>query len=125
MAFLMDSHILLWAIENPDRLSKKVRDILVNSEDDVFASAISIAELRIKQKIGKLNLPENFEEILLESGFSPLDFSAVHAHVLQSLPLHHRDPFDRMLIAQALAENLTLITAGRDILKYDVKLLAN
>ncbi len=124
MAFLMDSHILLWAIENPDRLSARVRDTLLNPNVDVFASAISIAELRIKQKIGKLELPENFEEVLLESGFPPLDFNAIHAHVLQNLPLHHRDPFDRMLIAQAMAENLTIITSDREILKYHIETLA-
>jgi PIN domain nuclease of toxin-antitoxin system len=125
MRILLDTHILLWWLEDSAHLSATLRDIISDPKTARFYSSISIAEIRIKQAIGKLKPSDDFADVLLQQPFYELDFGVNHAHVLQSLPLHHRDPFDRMLIAQAQVENLTLITADTNILKYDLKLLSN
>jgi PIN domain nuclease of toxin-antitoxin system len=122
---LIDSHILLWWMEQPEKLSKLNYDLIASKLNVIFVSAVSMAELRIKQNIGKLQLPPDFDASVLSGDFSVLPLLPEHTAALASLPLHHRDPFDRMLIAQAIAENLTLITTDKDILKYDLKLLAN
>lgn len=125
MRFLLDSHILLWSVAEPQRLSASVRSVLEDGDSEKLISAVSFAELRIKQRIGKLELPAMFEEVVLNAGFEPLVLTIAHARRLGDLELHHRDPFDRMLIAQAITEDLTLITADRQLQAYPVSLLVN
>jgi PIN domain nuclease of toxin-antitoxin system len=122
---LLDSHILLWALLEPEKVSATNISLMRKRENVIFISAVSLAEIRIKQAIGKLTVPENFDDEIHAGNYVLLPLLPEHTAALASLPLHHRDPFDRMLIAQAIAENLTLITADKDILKYDLKLLAN
>lgn len=108
-----------------DRLSNHSADLLCNPDNRVWASSVSIAELRIKQSIGKVALPDDFATLVDETGFENLPFNASHAHWLSRLALHHRDPFDRMIIAQAIDEGLTIITSDSAFASYPVSVLKN
>jgi PIN domain nuclease of toxin-antitoxin system len=123
MRLLIDSQILLWAIIEPERLPARVATALIDGDNAVWASAVGIAELRIKQRIGKLELPDDFDDLIEETGFEVLPFRAEHTALLAELPLHHRDPFDRMIIAQAIREGLTVATTDAAFANYPVALL--
>ena len=125
MRILVDSHILYWSIIEPKKISATLGQILVNGDNQIWASVVGIAELRIKQRIGKLELPDDFDGLIAATGFETLSFQASHAHWLAELPLHHRDPFDRMMIAQALSEGLTIATADAMFAQYPVAILKN
>lgn len=125
MRILVDSHILYWSIIEPQKISTNLTGILVDGNNQIWASAVGIAELRIKQRIGKLELPHDFDGLIEATGFETLSFQASHAHWLAELPLHHRDPFDRMIIAQALSEGLTIATADAIFAQYPVSILIN
>lgn len=112
-------------MDDTSKVSPAVISAVTNPTNEKFASAVSIAELRIKQKIGKLQLPENFDLAVSEAGFDMLAFTVDHAHWLNRLELYHRDPFDRMLIAQALHEGLTIVTQDRVFSAYAVPLMLN
>lgn len=115
-----------WAALVPDRLGIKVANILKEPGSVVFVSSVSIAEMSIKTAHGKMGLPEAPIELCRELGARPLALTWEHAQQLSSLPTMHRDPFDRLLIAQAMVEDLTLITADARILPYpNVQQLAN
>ena len=121
--FLLDTHILLWAFNDDRRLPRKIRDILSDPEQVIFVSAASIWEISIKKSIGKLELPEDFFITFTDLRFQQLDVAFPHAKAVRSLPDIHKDPFDRMLIAQAIVEKMTLITIDKDMLCYDVAVL--
>lgn len=108
----------------PERLNARARDEIASPESDVFLSAVSTWEMAIKIAAGKLQLPaplhEMIPESLLRDDFGSLPLQQHHCFELQGLPMHHRDPFDRMLVAQAKAEKLTLLTADRQFERYDV-----
>jgi PIN domain nuclease of toxin-antitoxin system len=125
MRILIDSHILYWSIVEPEKVKPSLAKDLMDGDNQVWASAVGIAELRIKQCIGKLKLPDDFDGLIENTGFETLPFRASHAHWLAELPLHHRDPFDRMLIAQALSEGLTIATADAMFSRYPVSILKN
>lgn len=125
MSFLLDTHILLWFLENDSKLSGQVREIITNPENLIVVSAISAWEISIKQSLGKLIAPGNLEEALCFSRFQVLSMTLAHGIKVADLPLHHKDPFDRMLIAQALVEGLTIITVDKKFKFYDVPLLFN
>ena len=125
--FLLDSHVLLWLTPVTPRLSSQVLDQLSLAANGLFVSPASVAELCIKASLGKLTLPfgqdedagEVFTQLLEELGIVSLDVTLAHASRLRDLPLHHRDPFDRLIVAQALAENLTLVTHDRTLGQYN------
>jgi PIN domain nuclease of toxin-antitoxin system len=119
---LLDTHIFLWWRGEPARLSSKVRSSIATA-DIVFVSAASAWEAAIKASVGRLHLPDTLEAGVLASGFEKLLISFSHAEQAASLPPHHRDPFDRMLVAQARAEGLTLVTHDRLLESYDVEIL--
>jgi len=122
LRLLADTHVLLWVIQgalSPEGLERIVRDA-----GEVFASAASIWEIEIKRARGRLEVPPNFVELVEQSGFELLSIHYGHAVEAGRLPLHHRDPFDRMLVAQARIEGLTLATADAALADYDVPLLA-
>jgi len=123
MNVLLDTHILIWALENNPRLSENARDAITAGSNMVFVSTASAWEISIKQSIGKLKVPDNLLEELLAHRFSLLDINAEHAQLAGELPLIHKDPFDRMLVAQAKIEKLTLISIDPHIAQYEVKLL--
>lgn len=119
MRLLLDTHIVLWWRMNDERLREEAREAIAVA-DVAWVSAASAWEVAIKVSVGKLTLPEPFEVGVTESGFDTLDIKFSHGRAAGELPMHHRDPFDRMLIAQARAEDLTLVTHDRRFADYDV-----
>lgn len=119
---LLDTHVVLWWRAAPDRIAPKIREAIATSEV-VLVSAASAWEVAIKEKLGKLTLPEPFSAGVAASGFSTLDITFEHAEAIAALPLHHADPFDRMLIAQAACERLELVTNDRAFAAYQVPIL--
>lgn len=123
MKILLDTHIFLWALAEPEKLNAKARAMLETRANTIYVSAITVAELTIKASLGKLLLPFNPVEMIECSGFEMLDFSGNDALRLQNMPFHHRDPFDRMLIAQALARELYLMSRDEKFMAYGCKLI--
>ena len=118
MRLLIDTQIFIWAVLDSDKLGLKARQIMLGA-GEVFVSAASIWEVAIKAKIGKLEgNPDEFVEAIEESGFRELMISAKHAAKVHELPLYHRDPFDRLLIAQALIEPMRFLTADSVLEQY-------
>jgi PIN domain nuclease of toxin-antitoxin system len=124
MNLLLDTHAFLWAIDNNPRLTSKARDAIVDGNNIVFVSAATAWEISIKKAIGKLKVPDGdyLEELRLHR-FTPLDITTEHALAIENLPLHHQDPFDRMLIAQAQVEKLTLVTRDPRMKAYAVQVI--
>jgi PIN domain nuclease of toxin-antitoxin system len=127
MRYLLDTGIWLWSIGRVSRLNPTARATLIDPQHELYFSAASAWEIAIKASIGKLHLPES-PEILVprETGRLGLHWLPVNSHhalFVYGLPIHHGDPFDRMLIAQAMVEGLTLITADRDVRNYHVPIL--
>jgi len=116
--------VALWAFASPELLTTEVRTAITDPRNTVMVSAISVWEVEIKRALGKLDAPEGFAALCVDRGFDPLDITFRHAEVAGALPSHHTDPFDRMLIAQAITENLELVTKDRAMSKYDVRVLA-
>lgn len=122
MSLLLDTHVVLWWLADDPALAEDVKDRL-DHEPDVYVSAATIWEVAIKQAIGKLPQPSGLPERIRDSGFNPLPISAGHAIAAGRLPMIHRDPFDRMLVAQAQCENLTLVTRDPNCQRYEVAIL--
>ena len=120
---LLDSHTLLWWATDPAMLAPPARQAIADGRQHVFVSVATIWELGIKQASGKLSPPEDVRALLSANRFDMLPITAEHAHVAARLPPHRRDPFDRMLVAQARGEGLTLVTRDTEIMKYDVSTL--
>ena len=126
MNYLIDTHIIIWHAENNPRLSREVVEILNNPINTIVVSYVSLWEIAIKQSIGKLSVGMTLSELefnLQSNFFTLLDISVQHLEKLQKLPFHHNDPFDRLLIAQAQEEDLTLISEDRNFKYYQVNLL--
>ena len=125
--YLLDTSVFLWNAGAPERLDRRVRELLSKSTDQVFISAATSWEIAIKVALGKLKLPEPPREYVLKrliaGGFLALPITHEHALIAGDLPRHHADPFDRMLIAQAQSEGLLLVTADRQLLRYSVETL--
>jgi PIN domain nuclease of toxin-antitoxin system len=122
MRILADTNVLLWWLAADARL-RPYETALRDPHNEVYFSSISVAEISIKSTLGKLTVPTNYVEQLQKDQFDELSFTATHAAALADLPWHHRDPFDRMLLAQALVENLTIATADRGFTPYGVHLI--
>ncbi len=123
MKLLLDTHIILWWMADDPRLKKDVRDLISSPENVVFVSAVTIWEIEIKKRLGKLSIPDNWFGVLKMDAMKALRITWEHAHGISGLPDFHRDPFDRLLVAQASLEGLTLVTHDKNILKYDVATL--
>lgn len=126
MIALVDTHVFLWWITDSPRLSEQARDIVGNSENRLFFSTASGWEIAIKAGLGKIifktdNLFNFINEQLEINSFTPLPVQMNHALHVNKLPHLHRDPFDRMLVAQAQLENLPIVTGNRQIAKYYVE----
>lgn len=115
---LLDTHYLIWALLESSKLSEKAKALMTDAEKLCFFSAASIWEIEIKQRTGKIRLPDNFHEKLNETGFLELPVHATHAVATRQLPDIHKDPFDRLLLAQAIYERWTLLTADAALLQY-------
>lgn len=127
MRLLLDTSCWLWMTAAPDRLSEATRGLLVDDRTELYLSAASVWEIAIKHGLGKLQLPEPLERYLPSrlSAFqtSPLPVEHEHAARVAALPPHHRDPFDRLLIAQAQIEKLAILTTDRMFERYDVRIV--
>ncbi len=120
---LLDTHTLLWWLADAPALGPASRALIAEPGNVVFVSAASIWEIAIKRALGKLSAPEGLDAILEEQGFEALPIEVFHAEQAGILPRHHRDPFDRMLIAQAQAEGLALVSADPQMAAYGIRVL--
>ena len=124
MNLLLDTHVFLWAVDDNPNLSPAAREAIINGTNIVYVSAATAWEISIKRANGKLTIPESdYLEELRVHRFMPLSITTEHALAVENLPPHHKDPFDRMLIAQAQKEKLTLVTRDRRIKNYDVRII--
>lgn len=127
MRLLLDTHVLLWAINEPKRLSAKVQKALLDESNELHASVVSLWEIQLKVETGKLRLPgiANFLEDNLRlvgiHGYLPLGL--FHVHQLSKLPPIHKDPFDRILLSQAMVEGWTLVTKNKFLAQYPASIL--
>lgn len=119
---LLDTHVVLWWLSDDRRLGAQARRLIANSGNHVAVSAASVWEMAIKSSIGKLSVPDDVTGAVVDCGFAPLAITMEHAARVGELPLVHRDPFDRMLIAQAQVERLELITGDAGLGEYQVNL---
>ncbi len=128
MKLLLDTHIFLWTISEPERLSSRVQEIIQDARNDVLLSIASAWEIAVKSSLGKLDVPKpavTFVQRQLSShriGILPLRLP--HMLILEKLPWHHRDPFDRMLVAQCLEEGASLVTVDSQLRRYEVETLS-
>ena len=120
MNLLLDTHVLLWWLDDPGQLSEAAGTAIRDGANVVCVSAATAWEIVIKKALGKLDAPDNLDEVLRECRFTPLPITVAHALAVRSLPTHHRDPFDRMLVAQAHAEGMTVVTRDPKVLQYTV-----
>lgn len=118
MRLLLDTHLLLWWVANSGSLSEQARALISDPENTIFVSAVSLWEIWLKESLGKLHVPPDFEDKLALESFESLPLTGPQTRQVARLPWHHRDPFDRMLIAQAQIEDLTLLTADDRVSAY-------
>ena len=123
MNLLLDTHVVIWCFENNKRLKRSAREAIIDGNNTVFVSAVSTWELAIKAALGKISTPDDFESQQARCDFRSLSISIQHTLAVKDLPNHHRDPFDRLLAAQALSESLTLVTHDPTIWSYPVPVL--
>ena len=122
MTLLLDTHIALWGITGDATLGDEFLDRL-RRDPDIFLSSVSLWEITIKKAAGKLGGPPDLAERVRDMGFRELPVTHAHAIAAGRLPAHHRDPFDRMLVAQATVEGLRLVSRDKSIARYDVEIL--
>jgi len=121
LKLLVDTHILLWAADHPNRLSRIARSFLNDAGNDLYFSPLSLWEVSIKGALGRKDFefePRKLYRQLLDNGYMELGVSSEHAIAVQNLPLIHKDPIDRLLIAQATVEGFTLLTADAKVAQY-------
>ena len=123
MLLLLDTHSLLWWLWDFPDLGFAAREAIDDRGNQAFISAVSIYENGYKINAGRLEAPENLEATLAGLGFTGMPVTTAHAERASQLPMHHRNPFDRILIAQAMSEGMALVTADSEITKYDVSVL--
>ncbi|HST01791.1 MAG TPA: type II toxin-antitoxin system VapC family toxin, partial [Usitatibacter sp.] len=122
MRLLPDTHALLWLLGDDDRLSKRASRLLTDTSNDVLLSAAVVWEVAIKRSLKKLAVPDRFASVLLGAGVTSLAVTVEHAWAVRSLPWHHRDPFDRLLVAQAKLERAVLVSGDERMTAYDVRI---
>lgn len=121
MKLLLDTHIALWAVSDDPRLTPQARELIAAPRNLVFVSAVSIWEIAIKHSLGRGDMPVSGSEALeyfRQSGYRMLPVSPEHAAAVETLPAHHQDPFDRLLVAQSMAEPLRLLTRDTSVARY-------
>jgi PIN domain nuclease of toxin-antitoxin system len=123
LKLLLDTHAALWFLSGDDRLGENAQRHLTDDSNRVLLSAAVVWEVAIKRSLGKLAVPEEYLTLLLDAGVQPLAVSTAHAAAAEHLPPHHRDPFDRMLVAQAGIERAALVSRDDALRAYDVTLV--
>ncbi len=123
MNLFLDTHILLWWLDDSPLLSAKAHSSISDVDNLIVLSAVVIWEIRIKQALGKLKIAPEFYNVIKQQGFEILSITPDHAYAVGNLPMHHRDPFDRMLIAQALLEGFTIMTHDGIFKKYEIPIM--
>lgn len=123
MKIMIDTHVFLWAVFEPEKLSKSQISELNNLANTIYVSSITLVEIIIKNTIGKLEIDLNLVEIAENSGFELLDFNSQDALKLKEIPLHHKDPFDRMLIAQAISNSYFIMSDDKKFKHYECRLI--
>lgn len=121
MRLLLDTHVALWAITDHPDLSVRSRQLIGSPDNDIWVSTASLWEISIKRALGRGNMPITCKEAIeyfKQSGYSLLSIDPIHAAIVEELPLHHNDPFDRILVAQSLAEPMRLMTHDRMVALY-------
>lgn len=122
MRLLLDTQVVLWQLSGESTLSRSALSA-IDAADDLLFSAVSFAEVGIKSAIGKLKVPPTLRQNVSEAGLRTLNLTAKHGLAVADLPLHHRDPFDRLLIAQTVVEHLTIVTSDRMFLRYGIPVI--
>ncbi len=127
MKYLLDTHAFLWFVSDDNRLSSKAKSIIKNNKNEIYFSAVSAWELSIKSSLRRLTIKEELEPFIVkqlaENNFSTLSITIFHSIYTSKLPEIHKDPFDRMLIAQSNVEKISLISKDKDIKKYKVQIV--
>ena len=118
---LLDTHVLLWWLSDDSQLGEKTRGAISNPRNQVYVSAASTWEISIKKTMGKLSAPDDMDAIVEDEGFDKLPITLFHGEQAGLLPEHHKDPFDRMLIAQAQSEGLIIVTNDEKITQYGIR----
>lgn len=124
MKLLLDTHTTIWVFSAPHLLSAHARDAISAEENEVFVSVVSPWEIAIKRAKKRLRAPEDLDEAVEAHRFQLLPVLLRHTRAIGSMPNHHGDPFDRMLVAQAIVDGLTLVTSDRVLRRYPVSLLS-
>lgn len=127
MRYLFDSNVFLWSVSEPSKLNKAALALLRSKRSDVYLSSVTSWEVAIKYSIGRLRLPSPprkfITQVLAEFGYASLEVQHIHAASVAELPHHHKDPFDRLLVAQARVEGMVLLTADQSLERYEVQFL--
>lgn len=123
MRYLLDTHVFLWWLENDKRLKSKTRELIADSNNAILVSVVSAWEIATKLSLGKISLETSLNKLFEDSDFKIINVELNHVLELHELPLHHRDPFDRMIIAQALIEKCILVTVDKKLHQYQVPIL--
>ncbi len=121
MKLLLDTHILIWWLSQDRRLSQLETDLITDPDNLIFVSAATAWEIAVKRMIGKLEAPDDLPAALAANNFFELPITIEHSQKLYQLPLHHNDPFDRIMVAQAMSEDLTFMTRDAKIALYEVR----
>ena len=123
MNLFLDTHILLWWLDDSPLLSEQAHSTISDVDNLIILSAVVIWEIRIKQALGKLEIAPDFYNVIKQQGFELLSITSDHAYAVGNLPMHHRDPFDRMLIAQAMLEGFTIMTHDAIFKSYEIPIM--
>ncbi len=125
MKFLLDTHALLWWLADDDQLGAAAREVVADPANDILVSVVSLWEIVVKVRIGKMQADiEEIMDAVQRDGFTVLDVGMAHLVTLAGLPMHHRDPFDHLLIAQAITEDATFMSEDRNVARYAVRVVA-
>ena len=127
MKYLLDTAVWLWSLNSPELIGDEGREIIERGEEEIYLSAVTSWEISIKMRLGKLDFSgppaHHVPQFMAKQSLRPLSVTHSHAAKVYDLPPHHRDPFDRMLIAQAMVEDMVILTSDRSFKKYPVRLL--
>ena len=121
MRLLLDTHAALWLLADDPRLSKRAVTLITDPRNDVILSAVVVWEVAIKRSLGKLDAPDGFADMLVDAGADPLPINLEHARAVRELPWHHRDPFDRLLVAQAQHEQVSIVSGDERLAAYGIR----